>query len=177
MAQTEERGFTLVEVMVAMVIIMIAIGSASLALIGTDNVETFNQQRAQAAQVLASQFEKDNSVAENTAWASTGPVGLPSSATYNVDGNKISVTLRGGWCEQTSDGTWVSYSGYVAPSPPPPPPPDSFAAYTTVIGYPMAWKEVATASWGHGQTMQLSGFIPVPINQPVQPTSSGGCPS
>lgn len=171
-----EQGFTLIEVMIALTVLVITTVTASLALMSTDHVESFNQQRAQATQVLASQLEKDDSVAQNTAWTAAGPSGLPTT-TFNVDGNQITVSLQGGWCEQTSSGTWTAYNGYVAPSPPAPPAPGTVSVTNPVIGYPMAWKEVATARWGHGQMMQLSNMVPAPANQPVQPTSSGSCPS
>jgi Tfp pilus assembly protein PilV len=171
------EGFALVEVMLALAVLGGVVFVMATTLMTSGSVERFNQQRSQVTQLLASQLEKDATAAATATWTSSGPSGLPSSTTASVAGTTVTITVSGGWCEEAAAGRWVAYSGYRAASPPAPPAPGQIDTSTEVIGPSRAWKEQATARWGHGQTMRIATLLPTPWDQPVQPASTGTCPS
>lgn len=172
-----DEGFSLVETIIGLTVLLIVLAGCSVGVMSSLQAMTASRQRLQVTQALASQVSKDSSVAETTVWTSSGPQGMPSMSTVMVQGTPITFVLTGGWCEQQPDGMWTSYTGYSAPSPPPPPSPGEIVTYTMVLGAPVAWRNVVSATWDSGQHMTIGSMLSPPPSQAVLPPSSGSCPS
>lgn len=100
-AKTSEAGFTLVETVVAMVVMMVAsLAAASLFLYAVRN-NTGGSERAMAMAVAQQQVEQLRSVAYNDA---TLAVGTTSPQTLTVTGRRYSV-VRSVVLENNADGT------------------------------------------------------------------------
>jgi Tfp pilus assembly protein PilV len=183
---SDERGVTLVEVLVATVVMLAVLVPASLLLATSTKVLSFSQAKWVASNLLAGVLEQDRAVAETagtvgtSGWSLHGgviaPV-LPSlSSTKQVNGVIFSFTRTVGWCAEQTVGGVTSWANF--PN-----------ANTVVFGVingatvyqPPAYGEFVTVSWPGGHSLGAGQVIATPTaNQSIShvnpPATSTGCP-
>jgi prepilin-type N-terminal cleavage/methylation domain-containing protein len=185
----DERGFTLVEVLVATVVMIGVLVPASLLLATSTKVLSFSQAKWVGSNLLAGVLERDRAAAEGagtvgaSGWSGT-PIApsLPSlPATKQVNGVTFSFGRTTGWCaEQTVNGvtTWANY------------PNTNTVVFGVINGstvyQPPAFGEFVTVSWPGGHSVQAGQVIATPtanesishVNPPSSSTANGaiGCP-
>lgn len=178
----DEHGFTLVEVLVALVVMIAVLVPSALLLSTSTKVLTFSQAKWVASNLLGGVIEHDRAAAEAAGAASaTGWSGspiaptLPSLSSQTVNGVTFSFARTVGWCaEQTVNGVtnWGDFPN----------------ANTVVFGVingntvyqPAAYAEYVTVSWP-GHSLGSGQTFPTPtanedISHVNPPTSSSGCP-
>ncbi len=173
----EESGFSVAEVVLALVIILIALVATSQVLTSTTEA-VVNQQQLNSARGLLSSTVQAELTAESQASSTTFPVdpnpapsltvaaAWPSTptSTQTVSGFKFDVYQVWGWCAPTgSPPVMGNYTGYTAP------------AYPV---YEMAVK----VTWSSNYPSSISQVteIPLPPSQAATysyPTSSSNCPA
>ncbi len=177
----EESGFSVAEVVLALVIILIALVATSQVLTSTTEA-VVNQQQLNSARGLLSSTVQAELTAESQASSTTFPVdpnpapsltvaaAWPSTptSTQTVSGFKFNVYQVWGWCAPTSGSSPVmsTYSGYVPPYAPPYPVYEMAVKVTWSSNYPSSISQVTE--------------IPLPPSQAATysyPTSSNNCPA
>ena len=180
----DERGFTLVEVLVATVIMLVVLVPSSLLLSSSTSVLSYSQSKWVASNLLAGIMEQDRAVAEESGistsggWPASGgnPIApsLPAISSRTVNGVTFSFTRTLGWCaEQTVNGVtnWGDY------------PNADTVVFTTVpatVYQPPAFSEYVVVEWP-GHSLGSGQVLPTPAaNQELTngnpPTSSTKAP-
>src|SRR5579872_2221769 len=94
-AGAADAGFTLIEVLVAAMVLLLVLVPVSLALLTQTGQVNENGFQVEAAQLAAGQLESDRTMADNSSWSGSPPVpSLPTPTTpvtVNVTG-KTSVS-------------------------------------------------------------------------------------
>ncbi|MHB8319833.1 MAG: PulJ/GspJ family protein [Acidimicrobiales bacterium] len=177
----EESGFSVAEVVLALVIILIALVATSQVLTSTTEA-VVNQQQLNSARGLLSSTVQAELTAESQASSTTFPVdpnpappltvaaAWPSTptSTQTVSGFKFNVYQVWGWCAPTSGSSPVmsTYNGYVRPYAPPYPVYEMAVKVTWRSNYPSSISQVTE--------------IPLPPSQAATysyPASSSNCPA
>jgi type II secretory pathway pseudopilin PulG len=116
--RTREQGFTLVEVLVAGVIMIMVLVPSAMLLSSSARVLSVTQAKIVAANLATGVLDEDRALAGSGTWAGTPPVpGLPApTSPTTVNGVLFSVSQSGGWCALGS-GALGDYAS--APAAPP----------------------------------------------------------
>lgn len=115
--RAHDGGFTLVEVIVAGVIMVMVLVPSAILLSSSAKVLTITQAKIVAANLAGGVLDEDRAVAGASVWAGT-PVAptLPTPSVNTVNGVTFSVSQTKGWCALSS-GAWANY--VAAPAAPP----------------------------------------------------------
>ena len=158
-----EQGFTLVEVIVAGVIMLVVLLPSAMLLSSSAKAITANQAKVVAANLASGVLEEARAAADSQTWTGT-PVApnLPSPTTPGpVNGIVYTVTEQGGWCAPTTANGVTGWGDYAsAPSSPP--------AYAVLV----------TVTWlGASHTLTFGAMLATPVAALDSiPSSSTGCP-
>jgi len=154
---SSQEGFTMLEVVVAVVVLLVALVPNAYLLSSADSLLTANRSKTVAVNLASSQLEEDRSVADAETW-STGPFApsLPApTASQTVGDTVYAMTQSAGWCAETG-GTWGDFLH--APAQP--------------AGYGILVK----VSWEAG-SVSAGTVLMTPVGQSSDvPTSSSACP-
>src|SRR5271169_2258245 len=106
-AAADERGFTLVEVLVAGVLMILVLVPSALVMSTSTRVLTLNRATVVAANVLAGVLEQDRAWVDSVPWKATAGVvapkpAVPAPAGPTVNGVTFTVSQSFGWCAQTT---------------------------------------------------------------------------
>jgi prepilin-type N-terminal cleavage/methylation domain-containing protein len=151
-----DEGFTLIEVVVASVVLLIVLVPGMWLLATSSSYVSQSKNKVAAANLASGLLEQDRASADAQTWTSNAPTLTDTSASsVTVTGTPFSVEQTGGWCAESSGG-WASYSS--APS------------------TPAAYGVLATVTWQSGQqSLQVGTVLPTPATGVTAP-SSGTCP-
>jgi type II secretory pathway pseudopilin PulG len=105
-----QGGFTLVEVIVAGVIMVMVLVPSAMLLSSSAKVLTVTQSKIVAANLAAGVLDEDRALADAKAWSGS-PIAptLPAPAASSVNGVAFGVTRTTGWCT-LAGGVWTSYA-------------------------------------------------------------------
>ena len=171
-----ERGFTLIEVVIAGILLLVILLPSALILSTSAKALTVNQAKVVGANVLSGALEQDRAIAASlpcatepgsVCWAGSpiAPFGNSTTST-TVNGVTYTVATTTGWCAESANAggvtTWATYAS--APTSEPP----GFGVYVTV-------------SWLSGQSLGGGEVLTTPVyNQNIThqgaPSSSSTCP-
>ena len=155
-----EGGFTLVEVVVAGLILVTVLIPSAMLMSNSTTVLTVNQAKLVAANLASGALDEDRALADVAGWSGSTVIApaLPTTAvTSTVNGVAFTVTPHLGWCALTS-GSWGDYSTATAGPP----------AYAVLVVVTWLGSHVLT----EGETLTTPTTV---VNQGVGNT--GGAPS
>src|SRR5271169_2735436 len=115
-----EQGFTLVEVIVAGVVMMTVLIPSAMLLSSSAKVLTVTQAKIVAADLATGVLEEDRALADSGPWSGSPPAPLlpslcttPPMGTQTVNGVVFTIGHCGGWCAQATGAgatTWADYA-------------------------------------------------------------------
>jgi type II secretory pathway pseudopilin PulG len=177
----DERGFTLIEVIVAGVLLLVILLPSALILSTSTKVLSINQTKVVAANLLNGVLEQDRSASDSAPWcaAPAAPacqgVTTPAAPTLTtltailVNGVNYTFQRSVGWCAPaTLNGTtfWTTF----------PNPPTGTSSYPNE---PPAYAEYVTVTW-RSQSISSGQVFTTPAAvegmSDNRPTSSTSCP-
>lgn len=149
-------GFSLVEVVIAIAVLMLAIVPSAALLVTSNQVVATNGAAVVAANLAAGCLEQDRAV-EDAAVSFPDTAGTLPVCPTGGGGASYHLTQTAGWCQESTSGTWGDYSGYVAGTDAPP-------AYGLLV----------TVAWsGHHES--AGQIVTSPLTASI-PASSTSCP-
>jgi len=155
----DEGGFTLIEVVVAGVVMMTVLIPCAMLLSSSAKVLTITQAKIVAANLASGILDEDRAVADAKTWSGTptAPV-VPAPSSTTVNGVAFSVSQATGWCTLSS-GAWASY----APAP----------------STPLAYGILVTVTWMHdAHSVTAGATLTTPTSVVAAGTgNSGGAPT
>jgi Tfp pilus assembly protein PilV len=153
-----QGGFTMVEVVVAAVVLLIVLVPASGLLSNSGNFVTESKAQAEASHLASGLLEQDRASAASSSWWGAGTPPTPALAdttptVESVGGVPFSVRQQGGWCAETN-GAW-----------------GSTFTNASEVGYGVQ----ATVTWQAGTHQVVSTTVlAVPLS--IALPNSGSCP-
>jgi type II secretory pathway pseudopilin PulG len=150
-SRCDEVGFTLVEVIVAGLIMVMVLVPSALLLSSSTKILTVTQSKIVAANLAAGALDEDRALADATAWSvpaspagsPIAPVGLPGTTTSTVNGVAFTIEPTYGWCTLKPALFWDAYG-------------------PTVPSTPLAYGIIVKVSWYGGHKLSAGAVLSTP---------------
>lgn len=166
---SHEQGFTLIEVVVATMVLLVILVPTAYVISTSDTLLTTNRSKTVAVNLATSQLDEDRSVADAQTWSTTACSSAPSgvcaapdlpavTASRSVGDTVYATSQSVGWCaEKGISGPWANYT----------------SSPTNPAGYGVLVK----VSW-EGGSVSAGTVLMTPSSQwgDVPADSSSGCP-
>jgi len=178
----DERGFTLVEVVVAGLLLVLVLVPSAMVLSTSTKVLSLNQDKVVAANLLSGTLEEDRTIAtvsgqgSITGWSGSPTIAppLPTLPTVVVNGVAFTFNRQTGWCAPAQVNGMTKWANY--------PLSGTYQVEGMSVDEPPAFAEYLTVSWrGGADSLSAGQVLTTPaanddIHGANPPATSGSCP-